>query len=291
MSQERPKVLVLGASGGVGSLVYSSLEKTELYDVTGTYFQHPKSDLVFCDIHDRENLKRVIGGCQPKYILNFAGLAQEKLCQNEKQRAYETNVSGVENIVRLSSDYSINLMYPSTINVFSGYTHNEICDEKTHPLTKADSIYGQNKIEAEKIVQSSSLVWAIPRTDLVLSPEFGITKLFEKNQFAQIRINAIRFPVFIESYSIYIQSFIENPFEAAGITHLISSEFKNGVSLVNLAEIIIKRFNLADSSEIISGTTELIPRTDKKSPMPIYVDNQANTLATEKRLFVSTPRY
>lgn len=289
MIQERPNVLILGgASGGIGRMVFNNLHATNQYNLTATFFKHEQPGFDFCDIRDPESLKRVIGESKPKVILTFAGMAQEKLCQDNVEETIRTNVKGVENIVRQAEANGIPILYPSTINTLTGYTNGETCDEDIPPLAKPESIYGQSKIEAEKIVKSSSsLVWTIPRTDLVLGPDYGIVKLFKDNGFAKIMINGARFPIYIEHYSQYLQEFIKDPEKHTGIIHLFSPEFRNGFKLANLADTIIRRFNLAESTIMVPNATEFIPRANENSPMPIYILPDADIKATQRLLFTT----
>lgn len=290
MNKERPNILILGASGGIGSMVFNYLQSFNRYNLTGTYHIHEKPGLIQCDIRDSKKLEEIINKKNPNVILDFAGIGNETTCKNDPELARETNVGGIQNIVDLVSKRNIPFLFPGTINEFSGYTDGTICNENTPLLAKPDSIYGETKITAGKIVtENCTSPYVILRTDLILGEKNGIVGLFEKNQFAQIRINAIRFPTYIEYYSKYLQAFIDNQLENKNIYHVISPEFNSGIPLVDLAGVIIKRFNLADSSEIIYNTTELVSRNPGQ-PMPIYVNTNANELATERRIFTSIRR-
>ena len=277
MNQEKQKVLIFGgASGGIGRMTLNHLNITGQYNLIGTFHNHEQNNFVFCDIRDPESIKRVIGENQPNVILNFAGLAQEKLCRDNPDETKRTNIEGIQNLVRQAEIHQIPLLYASTINTITGYNNGEICDEDIPPLAKPDSIYGQSKIEAEKIVQGSSLVWAIPRTDLVLGPDYGIVKLFKDNGYAKIMINATRFPIYIDDYSRYLQEFINNSHKHTGIIHLRSEEFRLGYRLANVAEKIITKFKLAESSIIIPNATDEIIVRRNDGIMPIYITPTAN---------------
>jgi dTDP-4-dehydrorhamnose reductase len=288
MNQERKKILILGASGGVGSMVYRSLKDSNQYDLTGTYFQHPKDNLIHCDVRNPEILTRVVNSSEPDAILNFSGLAQEKLCQENPELAFETNVIGNENIVKIASKNYIPFLFPGTINEFSGYKDGTVCTEETKPLAKDTSIYGKSKIAARNLIlQKSTSPTIIPVTDLVLGAGFGFVALGENNNYFRIRIDATRFPIYIKDYLKYIQLFIEDPKKYNGIYHLVSEEFQEGILLSDLAKRVITKFNLASSYEVIEGGTEFIPRGNLKSQMPIYIDTDAKKLATENRIFTS----
>ncbi|HWS49023.1 MAG TPA: NAD-dependent epimerase/dehydratase family protein [Candidatus Methanoperedens sp.] len=289
MNQERKNILVLGASGGVGGMVLRGLQDTHQFNLTGTYFQHQKNGLIYCDIRNPENVNKVIESSSPSAIINFSGLAQEKLCQDKPELAYETNVMGTENLIKAASKYSIPLLYPGTINELSGYQDGTICTEDTKPLAKDTSIYGKTKIIArQKVLERCTSPTAIPVTDLVLGSGFGFVALGENNGYFRIRIDATRFPIYIEDYLKYIQLFIRDPQKYNGVYHLFSEDFQQGILLSDLAKKVTTRFALASEYQVIEGATEFKPRDNVKAPIPIYIDADAKKLATENRVFTST---
>lgn len=289
MNSEKPDILIFGASGGIGKIVYDHFQKAN-YKVTGTYHQHSHNNLVYCDIRNYNEINNLVNQTQPRTILNFAALGQERICIDNPQLAFEVNVIGTNNLIEIASQNNISLLYPGTINEFSGYQNGTICTEETKPKGKEDSIYSDTKIKAsEIIINKCTSPWGIFRTDIVLGKGFGIVELFKKNNFAQIRIDATRFPVYIHEYLKNIRSFVENPQKFSGITHLISQEFINGILLSDLAPIIIKKFNLASSCEKFYST-EVHPRVNLDDPMPIFIDPNAKRLATENRVFASVRR-
>lgn len=289
MIENKPKILILGASGGVGSLVYRHLAATQEYNLVGTYFNHPKPGLIPLDSRNPETVREVFYQTSPDAILDFAGLSNETVCKENPDLAKETNVDGLRNIVKRASSYHIPLFFPGTINEFSGITDGTTCTENTPQRAKTGSVYGETKIAAGEIIANECTApWTILRTDLVLGPQFGIVGLFEKNQYGQIRIDATRFPVFVDDYVKYIQAFIKKPSNFRGIFHLVSPEFKQGILLSELAPQIVTRFNLAKEYQIISHAVEILPRSSQDMAFPIYIDARAKELATENRIFAST---
>jgi len=288
MSQERKNILVLGASGGVGSMVLRGLQDIHQFNLTGTYFQHQKKGLVYCDVRNPENVNEVVESSNPDAILVFSGLAQEKLCQDNPELAYQTNVMGTENIVQVASRHNITLLYPGTINEFSGYQDGTICTEDTKPRAKDTSIYGKTKIIArQKVLERCITPAAIPVTDLVLGSGFGFVALGENNGYFRIRIDTTRFPIYIEDYLKYIQLFIANPQKYSGVRHLFSKEFQQGILLSDLAKKVTTRFALASECQVIEGATEFTPQANSEALMPIYRDTEAKNLATENRVLTS----
>ena len=287
MSREK-KTLVLGASGGIGSLVYEHLKTRSGLSIVGTCHNHQKTGLQSCDITDLNQLSQLIERAKPDTILDFAGMAQERLCIEQANQAQRTNVDGAQNITTLADKLSIPVLFPATVNVFAGYQHKETCDEKTTPRAKEGSVYGASKIAAEKVFQTARVPHTLIRTDLVLAPGFGITSLFQRDQFAQIRINATRYPVLGTDFLAFIDGFIADPSRQHGITHLISPEFQSGIKLVDLATDIITRFDLAHSYRLITDGSTPKPRQDRRFSFPVYVNPDANNLATQDFVFIST---
>lgn len=288
MNQERQNILVLGASGSVGGMVFQGLKAADQYNLTGTYFQHKKDDFVQCDDRNLEAVENLIKLKKPDFILKLSGLAQEILCRENPELAYETNVMGTENVIKIASSRNIPLLLPGTINEFSGYQNGTICTEETKPLAKPDSIYGKTKIIArQKVLELCTSPTAIPVTDLVLGSGFGFVALGENNGYFRIRIDATRFPIYIDDYLKYIQLFIKDPQKYSGVHHLISQDFQKGILLSDLAKKVTTKFNLASEYEVIEAATEFKPRANSESPMPIYIDADAKKLATENRVFAS----
>ncbi|HBP51006.1 MAG: dTDP-4-dehydrorhamnose reductase [Candidatus Shapirobacteria bacterium GW2011_GWF1_38_23] len=287
MSQEKPNILILGASGGVGNAVFKNLNRDNKYNLTGTFFNHDQPDLLHCDICNPESIRRVVGKSKPDYILNFAGMAQQGLCNNNPEKAHRTNVGGTENTFRLALDNNIPYFYPSSIAVFSAYTDGGKCDEDTPTNPKADSVYGQTKVGAENILSQSSGKHLTIRTDLVLHPDLGFVKLINDYQYAGIKINGGRFPIYLPDLLNSIESFIDQPENPNRLQHLINPDYRLGIKLANLADIVIRKFGLAKETITTPNITYFVPRTDVNAKMPIYIDPNADNNATQRFLFTT----
>lgn len=140
------RILVIGASGFLGSLLYDEFQKQH-YTVAGTYYSQPSSDLTFLDLCDRGSVKELLDHFQPHLVIDCSGMTRPDHCEIERSRAYKVNVNGVDNAISLCR---CKYIYFSTDYVFDGlegqYTEYDI----PHPI----NFYGLTKLEAEKIVLS-----------------------------------------------------------------------------------------------------------------------------------------
>ena len=65
------KILVTGASGLAGRNVYEYLKNQGL-NVIGIYNNHPKPNLVHCDLRDYEQTRKLLDDYDVKYVFMFA---------------------------------------------------------------------------------------------------------------------------------------------------------------------------------------------------------------------------
>jgi len=103
-------------------------------------------------------------------IIHTAAMTNVDACELQQDECKKMNVDAVQYIVsalealqKQDSSYHPHLVHLSTDFIFDG-THGPLTEEeKPNPL----SYYAWSKLEAEHIVNRSSLQWAIARTVLV----------------------------------------------------------------------------------------------------------------------------
>ena len=160
-------VLVTGANGQLGqSLQY----------IAGNY---PNIDFKFCDsktldITNLENVKQVFEQLKPQFCINAAAYTAVDKAESESEKAHLINVIGAKNLAEVCKIFNATLIHISTDFVFdgtstalsgtNGYTEND----QTNPK----SVYGQTKLDGEKVIQSILEKHIIIRTSWVYS-QFG----------------------------------------------------------------------------------------------------------------------
>lgn len=158
------KVLVIGASGQIGSLLRSAFPG---HDVRGARRAE-------ADVRDRAALRRLIAQTDPEAVLLAAGLADADFCEDHPGEAYAVNVDGARNAAEESRGRTFVLF--STDHVFDGKHGPYAEEDPPAPL----SVYGRTKAEAERIVRAVHPGSLVIRTTLVYHYAPGGRNFFTK---------------------------------------------------------------------------------------------------------------
>ena len=157
-------VLVTGANGQLGQAIQSISEK------------NPEVDFVFCDssfldITNLINVNQVFKQIKPNYCINAAAYTAVDKAENETDKAYLINVIGAKNLAEACKINNTILLHVSTDFVFdgsitslhekSGYTEEDI--------PNPTGVYGQTKLDGEKVIQETFDHYFIIRTSWVYS--------------------------------------------------------------------------------------------------------------------------
>lgn len=167
------RILVTGSNGLLGQkltrllqndrdvyLIATARGKSAIKITRGEY--HP------LDISDRDSVESLLRFTKPDVIINTAAMTQVDDCETQRDACWKANVTAVEHLVRCCQALHIHLVHVSTDFIFDG-TQGPL-DENAIPGPV--NYYGESKLAAEKIIQASTISWAVLRTVLV----FGITQ-------------------------------------------------------------------------------------------------------------------
>ncbi len=169
---EIKRALVIGASGQVGGVIARRLVASGV-TTCGTYCGHKPEqssnyELQHLDLLDSDEVHKVIKDAAPDCIYLAASYTDVDGCENDPERSYAVNVSGVRDMVSAVQDKPCKLVYFSSDYVFDGLKGPY--DEKAKPAPL--NVYGQHKLEAERIIASSGLSNVIVRTTVVYGDEW-----------------------------------------------------------------------------------------------------------------------
>ena len=228
------KVLITGVNGLVGNRLLSLLSNNSEYRVFGTSIGKNRiKDVSFdyfdCDIRSKDAVENLFQETQPDIVIHTAAITQVDLCEKEKQLCKDVNCIGTSNVVEGCKLNSCFLIHLSTDFVFDGskkvYTEADL----TEPL----SFYAKSKVEAEKIVLSSTLKAAVVRTILV----YGVVESMSRsnlflwvynslNEGKSIRVvnDQHRMPTFVDDLCKGCISLMKKRLE--GVFHLSGPEQK-----------------------------------------------------------------
>lgn len=118
--------LVFGSTGILGKEIGKEIL------AQGRNFLSPPSSAVsitkFNEVYNFVNANKV------SQILHLAAFVGAKKCEENKEKAYKTNVTGTENIARVCLEKNIKLIYMSTDTVFDGEKGNYVEEDIPNPI-------------------------------------------------------------------------------------------------------------------------------------------------------------
>jgi dTDP-4-dehydrorhamnose reductase len=136
------KILVAGGKGSLGTSLYNIVKNKKDYLFT---------DVDDLDITSKYAVNKFFSKNKISVVLNYAAYTNVDLAESEKEKCYNINVIGTENLVEMTKKYNIPILYISTDYVFDGKLHfNKAYSEtdKTAPI----SYYGKTKLLGEEII-------------------------------------------------------------------------------------------------------------------------------------------
>lgn len=151
----------MGVSGLTGyKIAKNALSKYETY---GTYNIRPtniEDTVTFqLDLAKSDEVVRIFNEIKPNLIVNTTALHNVDYCEENKNQAMQVNADAVKTLYDNSEKFGSRLIHISTDYVFSGDAMKPYVEsDKAVPL----SIYGQSKLDGEKILAGSNHVVVRP---------------------------------------------------------------------------------------------------------------------------------
>jgi dTDP-4-dehydrorhamnose reductase len=140
MQERRPKVLITGAGGQLGS---------ELQATAPGSWQVIPCGSAELDVTRRETVLKVIAREQPTVIIHAAAYTDVDGAEREVERAEDVNAAGALNVAAAAREAGARVIYISTDFVFDGAIgHPYAPGDPAHPL----SVYGRSKRAGEQAV-------------------------------------------------------------------------------------------------------------------------------------------
>jgi len=165
MGDKENKALITGSTGFIGSHVKSALELSG-YKVFGLG-RGSKEDFIL-DLSSKD-LNNTIEEISPSLVFHFASGSNIARANEEKEKEYFDTVTSTENLLNSLKNLpnKPKIIYLSSQAVYGIPKSLPITeDHKTAPK----SIYGENKLKAEKLIMESSLDYLIFRVSSIYGP-------------------------------------------------------------------------------------------------------------------------
>jgi dTDP-4-dehydrorhamnose reductase len=251
------KVLVTGANGLLGQhMIKVLLHKN--YQVIATSrgesrlpFQ-PSDNYTYheMDVANAMDTLSVMSLEKPDVVVHAAAMTQVDDCELRPQQCEKINVQGTSQILTDAETFSSHFIFISTDFVFDGEKGNYSEEEDTKPI----SLYGFSKLQAESMVQTSTIPFAIVRTCLVYGNLLKGTRSniiswvkesLEQGKTIQVVSDQLRTPTYVEDLANGIALIIEK--KATGIYHISG---KDWLTPYDIAIKTANKFHL-DISKIV----------------------------------------
>jgi len=155
-------VLVTGASGQLGQSLQSIASN---YPQIDFHFYNSSA----LNIADLQNCKAVFSTLRPDFCINAAAYTAVDKAESEPEKAHSINVTGAENLAKACKEFDTVLIHISTDFVFDGKASKPYTEED---IPNPTGVYGQTKLDGEKIIQQIWEKHLIIRTSWVYS-QFG----------------------------------------------------------------------------------------------------------------------
>jgi len=238
------KVLIIGASGLVGSNLYHTFNKENKAGInTGTHLSYPTDYTVYFDTLKEIPLK--VSKEKWDVIIHTGALTNVDQCENEEDLSYQLTVASTKMLLLLAKKDNSKFVYISTDYVFNGKNGPYTETDEVNPL----NIYGKHKLESEKIVTnySNHLILRITNVygDEIRNKNFisRITDTLKQQENLLIKapIDQFATPINAEDVAKAIYLLVND--NKTGIYHLAGTDYLSRVQL-------LQRINLYHSNKI-----------------------------------------
>ena len=145
------KILLTGSTSFLGSK-FIELYK-DSYDILGISKRDPTNPI---DLLDLKSLKSTVESFVPDVIIHTAAIVDQ-----DAEKVRIPNIQSTKNIVEVAKNNNTPIIFSSSESVYGG-KENEGNYVETDPY-KPRSVYGETKVESEKIIIESGLNYLITR--------------------------------------------------------------------------------------------------------------------------------
>lgn len=103
------------------------------------------------DITNSNDVNKVFNIFKPDYVIHAAAIALTDFCNKNPELAHKVNVEGAINVAKACKEVNAKMIFISTEQIFNGNKEAGPYDENY--VAVPDTVYGQNKLEAEGLLE------------------------------------------------------------------------------------------------------------------------------------------
>ena len=173
------RVFITGSNGLLGQKLVELLSNSPNYLLLCTsrqpasVFSSDQLQYRQLDTTRRNDVETAVGEFEPEVIVNAAAMTNVDACETEREKAWRSNVTGVENLLHAAKLSGARLVHISTDYVFDGKNGPYSETDRPNPIC----YYGRTKLASENLITTSGLPATIIRT-MVL---YGIARNVKAN--------------------------------------------------------------------------------------------------------------
>jgi dTDP-4-dehydrorhamnose reductase len=275
------KILVTGANGLLGQhLVKLLLEKNYHVLACGKglcrldFINNDLFTYISANITDEHAVEQLMEKEKPEIIIHAAAMTQVDDCEKNPELCADVNVRGTANIILYAEKYSGFIIYVSTDFVFDGEKGNYKEDDDLKPV----NWYGFTKVQAESLIETCEMPWAIVRTCLVYGNSLSgtrsniitwIKEKLEKGEKIKVVDDQIRTPTYVEDLAKGILLIAEK--KAKSIFHISGKDFLTPYEMA----IKTAAFFYLDKSLIEKVNASIFTQPAKRPPRTGFIIDKA----------------
>ncbi len=252
------KILILGASGMLGSTLFRYFSQKPCYEVYGTlrnpasigFFEAGLRDKLFqpLDVLDAKALQNVIQTVRPEWVINCVGLIKQDPSASERSLAIQLNALLPHQIAKLCEQYQCRLIQISTDCVFSGKKGNYLENDDSD----AEDIYGKTKYLGEIPDKSHVLTF---RTSIIGHELDSKRSLLEWFLFQTSKVSGYRRAIFsglpTTEVARVLDKYVLNRSDLSGLYQLASAPISKYDLLKMIAAVYEKQIEIVPDDEVV----------------------------------------
>ncbi len=257
-----PRIAIVGSNGLLGQNLARVLasESTSQIICAGQRERSSapadQTEYVQLDITDRTAVKDFALRYYPGVIINCAGMNDVDGCETQRERAWKTNVKGVENLIGGCRATDARFIHFSSDYVFDG-THPPYNErDKPAPL----SYYGRTKLASENACRMGGIRFAIIRTAALYGAAINtrenfvqcVVRVLSSGKAFRAATDQTSNPTPVDQLAAAVTRVIERGCE--GLYHVAGPDI---VSRYGFAREIVRVFDLDENFLIPVPTAEL----------------------------------
>ncbi len=267
------RILVLGATGMLGSTLFRGFQKNQKFETWGTlrsvtaikdFSVHLHARLIHSvDILDNDGLLKVFEGLRPDVVINCIGLIKQLACAKDPLAVLPINALLPHRLAKLCALSGARLIHISTDCVFSGrkgeYSESDPSD--------ADDLYGKSKFIGElgdlpytvtirtsmighELHNNYSLVnWFLSQTDQVNGYTKAIFSGLPTIELARV----IRDYIIPNNDLVGLYHIAAKPINKYDLLSLIAERYQKKISIIPDEQMVVDRSLNADRFNKATG--------------------------------------